>query len=329
MSVLEHLTVADLSRSLCGAYAAAQLADFGAQVLRPGPAPETPAQEALHWGAQLLPADTPPERLLPQADVLIAQRDTLPAGLDEKALRSAYPKLICAVIRENGESGGALAEAASGMMDMTGFPDGAPTLSGWGAAECFAGVSLSFAITAALHQRSRTGEGAWIDYSLYDTYFSLMESPILFQELQGLSSTRSGSADPGTLVPYDVFPCRDGYFSVGLASDAGWDRFCAAIRMPELVCDSRYDTNEKRCRRYQEMTALFAPFFAPRTRQELQDIFSEAGIPCAPVLTAGEAARHPQIQAREMLRHVAGKGGPLPLPCTPMRMSVTKPAYRE
>lgn len=329
MSVLEHLTVVDFSRGRCGAYAAAQLADFGARVLRPGPAPQSPAQEALHWGAQVLPADTPVESLLASADVLVAERDTLPPGLEEDALRKAYPSLICAVIREDGESGGPLAEADSGMMDMTGFPGGAPTLSGWGAAECFAGVSLSFAITAALHQRARTGEGAWIDYSLYGTFFSLLESPILFQDLQGVSCTRSGSADPGTLVPYDVFRCRDGYFSVGLASDAGWDRFCEAIGMPELICDPRYDTNEKRCGRYEEMTAIFAPFFAPRTRQELQDIFTQANIPCAPVLSAQEAARHPQIQAREMLRQAAGSGGPLPLPGTPMRMSVTKPVRWE
>ena len=329
MSILNQLTVVDLSRGRCGAYAVAQLADFGATVMRPCPATDTPAQQALHWGVRLLPADTPLDSLLPTADVLVAERDVLPAHLDENALRRTYPKLICALIREDGESGGPLAEAASGMMDMTGFPGGEPTLSGWGAAECFAGVSLSFAITAALHQRARTGEGAWIDYSLYDTFFSLLESPILFQELQGVASTRSGSADPGTLVPYDVFRCQDGYFSVGLASDAGWDRFCGAMGMPELVSDPRYDTNEKRCQRYGEMTAIFAPFFSSRTRQQLQDIFSAANIPCAPVLTAHEAARHPQIQAREILRQASGRSGPLSLPCTPMRMSVTKPVRWE
>ena len=81
--------------------------------MRPCPAPDTPAQQALHWGVRLLPADTPLDSLLPTADVLVAERDVLPAHLDENALRHTYPKLICALIREDGESGGPLAEAVT------------------------------------------------------------------------------------------------------------------------------------------------------------------------------------------------------------------------
>lgn len=329
MSVLDRFTVIDLSRGRCGAYAVMQLAEFGAKVLRMDPAPSSAADEALHWGSRPIPENAELSQLLDGADVLVTEQDQLPSGWDKATLRTRFPKLICAVIQECAENGGALAEAASGMMDMTGFPDTAPTLSGGGAAECFAGVSLSYAITAAIRRRERDGEGAWIDYSLYDTFFSLLESPILFEELLGVSSVRCGSADPGTLVPYDVFRCQDGYFSVGLASDAGWDRFCEAIGMPELYDDPRYNTNEKRCQRYEEMSGIFAPFFAKRSRADLQEIFTVFNIPCAPVLTAWEAAQHPQIQAREMIRHVSGCGGPMPLTCTPMRMSVTKPVYQE
>ena len=329
MSVLDCFTVVDLSQGRCGAYAVMQLAQFGAKVLRMGPVPEGAADEALHWGSISVPEGADVSQLLAGADVLVAEQDTLPRNWDRAALRSNYPKLICAVIRESARNGGALAEAASGMMDMTGFPNGAPTLSGGGAAECFAGVSLSFAITAALRQRARNGEGAWIDYSLYDTCFSLMESPILFEDLLGVTTVRCGSADPGTLVPYDVFRCQDGFFSVGLASDAGWDRFCEAIGMPGLYDDPRYDTNEKRCARYEEMTAIFAPFFAKHSRSALQEIFTAFHIPCAPVLTAREAAQHPQIQARDMIRQVTGRSGHMMLTCTPMRMSITKPVYQD
>lgn len=328
MSVLNHLTVIDLSQGRCGAYAAMQLAAFGADVFRLE-SPANASEEALYWGAKILPREAEISALLCSADVLLAEQDMLPLEFSRETLRADYPKLICAVIRENGENGGALAEAASGMMDMTGFPHGAPTLSGGGAAECFAGVSLSFAITAALNLREKTGDGAWIDYSLYDIYFSLLESPILFKELLNISPTRCGSADPGTLVPYDVFRCKDGYFSVGLASDAGWDRFCDAIGMPELYDDPRYDTNEKRCRRYAEMTAIFAPFFEKHTREELQEIFSAFSIPNAPVLTAREAAEHPQIRARGMIREVTGKNGPILLTGTPMAMTVSKPVYLQ
>ena len=328
MSVLNHLTVIDLSQGCCGAYAAMQLAEFGAKVLRLK-SPENAAEEALYWGTEVFPEKKDMSELLCSADVLLAERDRLPLEFDRETLRTDYPKLVCAVIRENGESGGALAEAASGMMDMTGFPDGAPTLSGGAAAECFAGVSLSFAITAALSQREKTGDGSWIDYSLYDTYFSLLESPILFKELMDVSSARCGSADPGTLVPYDVFRCKDGYFSAGLASDAGWDRFCEAIGMPGLYDDPRYDTNEKRCQRYAEMTAIFAPFFEKHTREELQEIFSAANIPNAPVLTAKEVSEHPQVRARGMIREETGKNGPVLLTGNPMVMTVSKPVYMQ
>lgn len=324
MSVLEGLKVIDLTRGCCGAYAAMQLADYGARVVRPGEPPLDPARDALHFGMEYQP-DLQLPKGLEGAGVLLAEADTLPDGLTRSVLRTQHPKLVCAVIREDGAVGGPLAEAACGMMDMTGFPDGAPTLSGGQSAECFAGVSLCFAITAALQNVENGGEGAWIDYSLYDTFYSLLESPILFRELTGTCPGRCGSADPATLVPYDVFACQDGYFSAGLASDAGWDRFCNAIGMPELIDDPRYDTNEKRCERYEEMTALFAPFFAGRTRAQLQEIFSAANIPSAPVLSAEEAMENEQIQARGMVRQAPAARDSFPLTCSPMKMSVTKP----
>ena len=196
MSVLEGLKVIDLTRGCCGAYAAMQLADYGARVVRPGEPPLDPAQDALHFGMEYQP-DLQLPKGLEGAGVLLAEADTLPDGLTRSVLRAQYPKLVCAVIREDGAVGGPLAEAACGMMDMTGFPDGAPTLSGGQSAECFAGVSLCFAITAALQNAENGGEGAWIDYSLYDTFYSLLESPILFRELTGTCPGRCGSAQIG------------------------------------------------------------------------------------------------------------------------------------
>lgn len=329
MSVLHGVNVLNLSRSRCGAYAAIQLADYGARVTRVGESPDSVTDYALYGDAPYTSANADITVLLDNTDVLLTEQNTLPAGMTRDILRRRWPKLVCAVIREDAESGGALAEAESGMMDMTGFPNGAPTLSGGHAAECFAGVSLSFVVISLLQGAREQGDGAWIDYSLYDTYYSLLESPILFRELQDVCPTRCGSADPATLVPYDVFRCRDGYFSAGLASDAGWDRFCDAIGMPELYRDTRFDTNEKRCGRYEEMTEIFSGFFRKHTRAELQEIFTAANIPNAPVLSAAEAAEHPQILARNMVSRVASPYGEYLRINSPVKMSVSRPAYED
>lgn len=317
MSILDDLLVLDLSESRCGRYAALQLSNYGARVARLS----TAAPDAFRRvSCRFAPEDLP--GLLEKADVLLADRGTLPQAAEPEALRGRCPRLVIACVREEARGGGALAEAASGMMDMTGFPGGAPTLSGARVSECFAGVSLAFAITAALHNAAEHGEGAFIDFSLYDAFYSLLESPILFRELQEVCPTRCGSADPATLVPYDVFRCADGYFSAGLASDAGWDRFCTVLGMPELIHAPQYDTNEKRCGRYGEITALFAPFFAAHTRAELQERFSAANIPNAPVLSVHEAMAHPQLLARDMVR--IGRDGRA-RPGTPIKMSVSQP----
>ena len=103
------------------------------------------------------------------------------------------------------------------------------------------------------------------------------------------------------MVPYDVYKCADGYFSAGIAADSGWPKFAKAIGMPELMEDPRFITNKDRCKNYIEFTEIVSKFFAPKTRNELANLFVAAGVPNAPVLDIPEVMAHPQILHRKMM----------------------------
>ncbi len=329
MSALEGITVLELCTGRCGAFAATQLADFGARVVRleaqSQPFGDYHRNKERRTGEL---ARDEAEALAAGADILITDWDTAALerlGLSYGQLEGQGRPLIYARIRDEDGRGLPMDETAvlaeTGLMMMTGFADTPPVAPGGHCATYFAGVLLAFGLLSAQTGAVLTGQGSCLDYSVYDALFSILESPVMFRELKGECPTRCGSADPGTLVPYDVFRCKDGYFAAGLASDAGWDRFCGVLGMPELIDDPRYADNE----RYEEMTALFDPFFLSRTQAELQALFSQANIPNAPVLSAAGAMAHPQIQSRGMALDLAGAAGPV---CaSPMAMSVSKPVY--
>lgn len=329
MSALDGITVLELCGGRCGAFAGTQLADFGARVVRLESAPAPYGD--YHGNKDVRPVG-PDQQVLQalatEADIIVtdwAAAELERLGLDYARQKGRAKPLVYAQIRDEDGRGGDMDHTAilaqSGLMRMTGFPDAPPVVPGGHCTEYYAGVLLAFGLLSAQTGAELGGAGSFLDFSVYDALFSILESPIMFRELKGECPGRSGSADPGTLVPYDVFQCRDGYFAAGLASDAGWDRFCGVLGRPELIQDPRYDTNEKRCARYEEMTALFAPFFLERTQAQLQALFDQANIPSAPVLSAAAAMAHPQLQSRGMALRVNGA----PAAGSPMNMSLSRP----
>lgn len=196
---------------------------------------------------------------------------------------------------------------------------------------------MSLAITMAYLNKLNTGKGQKIDVAMYDAIFGILESPILFDTILGEKSTRTGNADPATLVPYDVYECQDGYFSAGIASDSGWPKFCETIGMHELIEDPRFVDNDLRCKNYEEFTAIVSKYFKTKTKIELADTFVATGVPSAPVLTVPEIMEHPQIIARDMMveledpgigKHLA-IGNPMKLSKTPAVIQKGAPLMGE
>ena len=354
MKILDGVTVIDFTQAYSGPFCTMQLADFGAKVVkieRRGSGDQsrewTPIENdnsgyyaAINRNKYSVSLDINKEegkevirKLVKDADIVVEnfKVGTLDKmGLGYEDLKKINPELIFASISGFGQYGPLkslaaydnVVQAMCGMMEMTGFPDGIPTRVGPAIGDNFTGLNACLAIVMAYFNKLNTGKGQQIDVAMYDAIFNLLESPILFNNVLGVEVTRCGNNDAGTLVPYDVYQCKDGYFSAGLASDSGWDRFCAAIEMPELLEDARFETNELRCQNYEIITPIISKFFADKTRAELQDVFTAVAIPNAPVLEIPEIMAHPQLNAREMLVDLDDPGvGMYKAMANPMKLS--------
>lgn len=360
-NILDNVLVVDFTQAYSGPFCTMQLADFGATVIkieRRGVGDQsrewTPIKNghsgyyaAINRNKKSLSLEmaTPEgaevvKRLVAKADIVvenfkIGTLDKMGLGYDE--LKKVNPEIIFASISGFGQTGPLkdlaaydnVVQAMSGVMEMTGFPGDVPTRVGPAIGDNFTGLTTAVAICMAYLHKLNTGKGQRIDVSMMDTMFSILESAVLFNTLLGAVPTRTGNNDAATLVPYDVYECKDGYFSAGLASDAGWDRFCTVIGMPELIDDPRFKENELRCKNYAVITPIIATFFKGKARAELQDVFSAVNIPNAPVLTIPELMKHPQIIARDMLVDMQDPGvGPYKAIGNPVKLDNNPATYR-
>lgn len=363
MKVLEGVTVIDFTQAYSGPFCTMQLADFGARVIkieRRGVGDQsrewTPINDkgesgyyaAINRGKESISLDiSKPEgaeiakRLVKDADIVVENfkvgtMDKM--GLGYEDLKKINPEIIYGSISGYGQNGpwSSLAaydnviQAMCGMMEMTGFADDVPTKVGPAVGDNFTGLTMALALVMAYYNKLNTGKGQYLDVSMMDCLFGIMESPILYKELLNEEISRCGNTDP-TLFPYDVYPCKDGYFSVGVAAGSAseWERFCHAIEMPELLKEERYSTNEQRVALYDELTPKIVKFFKTRTRAELTEIFNACKLPSSPVNTIPDLMQHPQLEARGMLVDIVDEGvGPYRAMGNPMKMDLT-PAVIE
>ncbi|SHJ39710.1 CoA:oxalate CoA-transferase [Dethiosulfatibacter aminovorans DSM 17477] len=362
MKVLEGVKVIDFTQAYSGPFCTMNLADFGAEVIkieRRGMGDQsrewTPLENghsgyyaAINRNKKGVSLDIASEEgrkvildMVKDADIIVQnfKVGTLDKfGLGYEDMKKVNPGIIYACISGFGQYGPLhhlaaydnVVQAMTGIMEMTGDPEGIPTKVGPAIGDNFTGLYMATAITMAYLHKLNTGEGQKLDVAMYDAIFSILESPILFETVLGETCTRTGNADPATLVPYDVYKCKDGYFSAGIASDRQWPSFCEAIKMPELIEDPRFVENGIRCENYAPFTEIVSDFFAQKTRSELADIFVEAGVPNAPVFDIPEVMEHPQIKARDMMLEMddPGVGKHLAIG-NPMKLSKTPPVLEH
>lgn len=333
--VLEGVTVIDFTQAYSGPFCTMQLADFGARVIKIerskygdqsrfwapiNEAGESGYYAAINRGKESITLNIGTPEGLEIAKKLIAKADIMlenfsvgsmeKKGLGYEAVKEINPEIIYGSISGYGQNTtwrklpayDNVIQAQTGLMEMTGTADGVPTKVGVSVGDNYTGLEMSLAVAMAYYNKLRTGKGQYIDIAMYDTLFEIMEGPVLTYELEGVESTRCGNTDP-TLFPYDVYPCKDGYFSPGVAagSKKEWKAFCEAIEMPELLENERWMSNDNRLEDYDELTAKILPFFAERTKEELREIFNAYKIPNAPVNTIPELLEDPQLEARDML----------------------------
>jgi crotonobetainyl-CoA:carnitine CoA-transferase CaiB-like acyl-CoA transferase len=339
--MLRGVTVLDLSRILAGPYATQLLADLGATVWKVEP---LRGDDTRTWGPPFARARSgePGEsgyflsvnrgkrglainlkdprgaelvrRLSARADVLVENfkvGDLQRYGLDPVQLREANPRLIACSITGFGQTGprrlepgyDAALQAVTGVMAMTGHPETGPAKIGVAWIDVLTGLHAATAVLAALHRRDRTGEGASIDMALYDVALASLVNQAQAALLTGQAPALLGSAHPN-IVPYQAFDAADAPFVIACGNDRQFRGLCAALGLPQLADDPRFERNEGRVTHRDELVPQLAARLRERPRAEWLRTLLAVGVPATPVNTVTEAIQDPQTAARGMVREV-------------------------
>jgi crotonobetainyl-CoA:carnitine CoA-transferase CaiB-like acyl-CoA transferase len=331
-SALEGVTVLDLSRVLAGPFCGMMLADMGADVLKieepedgdesrtwpPFVAGEASGYLSMNRNKRnmTLNLKTPEaqdilKKLVARADVLIEnfRTGTMESfGLGYGVLQPINPRLVYCAVSVFGRSGPykdrggyeALMQAFSGVMSLTGEPDGPPLRCGVSFLDLGTGMMAAYAVMNALFHRERAGQGQKVEVSLFETALSLMSYHAVGYLLTGRIPQRQGSGHP-MIVPYQVFPTQDGEIFIVGSNQRLWMRLCQALRREDLLQDSRFDSNMERVNHRH----VLIPVLQAETRKYptavLNEMLDKAGVPCAPVNSLDHVLTDPQTRAREMI----------------------------
>jgi len=332
VSSLEGLRVLDISNVIAGPFAAALLADFGADVVKaelPGGGdalralPPHKDGKPLLWKAvnrnkRAITLDLrKPEgqelfkRLLPRFDVLI--ENYRPGTLDRwdlprEALWKLQPKLTILRVTGFGQTGpyrgyagfARLFEAYSGLTYITGEPDGAPTHPSYPIGDPISGVFGAFGVLVALVHRMKHPEapGQEIDLSCTEAVMRLLEVlPIEYEQL-GLVHERTGSSN-AFVAPAGVFRSGDHeWVTFTAATQSVFERFCALIERQDLLSDPRFADNPSRMSHLDELNEIVARWIGARPLAEVVSRLSEAGVSVAPIYTNRQILDDPHFRAR-------------------------------
>jgi len=253
-------------------------------------------------------------------------------GLGYEDLKREKPDLIYASITAFGQHGpyamqrgyDMLAQAISGYMSITGFPEQPPTRSGQSISDYYAGMLCAFSIVSALHYRQRTGQGQRIDLALLDSLLIALDNLGERYTVGGELLTRAGDVSFGGSSS-GVYPTTDGHVAIAAgASDAVWRRFCEIIGRADLTRDPGFATAAARRDRRDQVAAIIQGWTSARTKTEVVKTLSTGGVPAAPVNNVAEMVADPQVQAREMFVETDHPTfGRLKTTGTPLKLSET------
>ncbi len=232
-------------------------------------------------------------------------------GLGYESLQRLNPRLIQCSITGFGRTGpdadrpgyDLILQGESGVMDITGDPNGPPTKVGTSIADLVTGLYASQSVLAALMRRERTGVGSRVDVSMLDAMASLLTFNAGMYFASGESPKRRGNVHP-TISPYETFEASDGWINVGVANDKFWALFCGVIGRKDLEADPRFDAAPKRAANRAGLVDILRPIFAARTRAQWLDELRVAGIPAGSIKQVSEVCEAPQLVERGMVQSV-------------------------
>ena len=279
--------------------------------------------------------------LVRQADVVVENWSVGTAarlGVDYVACRAVKPDIVYCSISGYGQTGpdaavkayDTMAQAAAGLMSLTGDPEGPPMKAGSPLADTVAGTFAFAGILAALLHRCRSGEGQHVDVSMVDCLLSLVldESPDVWQVL-GVSARQGNRLPRGS--PFNVYRTTDGWIAIGTASDAEWSRLLDAIDRPDLKGDADFMSRAWRIANNDRIDAVVAAWTGERpTAQAIARLRAEE-VACGPIHDIDALKAWSQLAARGMLeplRHpTLGSRPELVAPAFPLKFDTTKVGY--
>jgi len=364
---LSHIRVLDLSRVLAGPWAGQNLADMGAEVIkveRPGKGDDSrafgppwlkdaegqPTSEASYYlaanrGKKSITANLAhPDaqamlrELARSCDVVIENYkvgDLARYGLGYADIKAVNPKIIYCSVTGFGQTGpwaerpgyDFMAQGMSGLMSVTGEPDGAPGAGamrvGIPIIDILTGMYASVAVCAALAHRAETGVGQHLDLALLDTSMAFLSIQGMTYLTTGDAPGRIGNAHP-SIVPYQVFSTEDGSVILACGNDNLFSKFCEAAGCKHLVTDERFAKNAGRVQNRGVLVPLLNQVFAQKTTKQWVAILEQAGVPNGPINSIAEAFEEEQVKARGVkfdLPHPSG--GSVPMISSPMKFSAT------
>ena len=254
-------------------------------------------------------------------------------GLDEASLRKVNPRLIYCSVTGFGQTGPRrdqpaydfLIQAMGGLMSVTGgrdeLPGGGPQKVGIPIVDLMTGMYTTVSVLAALARRNETGVGDSIDIAMLDVQVATLSNQAMNYLVSGEVPQRNGNAHPN-IQPQDVYSCADGDVILVVGNDRQFAKLCDVISQPGWVADERFATNAQRVRNIDGLSAMLCAAFGPWEREKLIAALDKAGVPCGPINTVADVFRDPQVQAREMLRHVPHPSGVnVPQVASPMRFA--------
>ena len=330
---LSGLRVLELAQIMAGPTCGVLLADLGADVIkvervpdgddtrrmnRPSVGGESAAFMAMNrnkrgiaLNLKMPSAQQALKRMVKQADVLTEnyRRGAMEKlGLGYAALKEVNPALIYCSISGYGRTGpyadkggfDLVAQGMSGLMSITGEPGRPPVKVGSPVCDINSGMLAALGIVSAYVHRLRTGEGQFVDTSLYEagiqqTYW---QSAIYFAT--GEAPQPSGSAHVLS-APYEAFRASDGWLTIGGANQANWERLARVLEAPEWIADPRFRTNADRMEHREALVALMGERLRRRTVAEWIAALEAESVPCGPIHSIAEMTEHPQALAREMI----------------------------
>lgn len=361
VAALDKIKVVDLTRTLAGPFCTMLMGDMGAEVIKVEE--PTGGDETRKWtpfvngeSTQFLTFNRNKrslsvnlkereglkivQDLAADADVMIEsfRAGTLDRlGLGYEAIKKTNPGVVYCSISGYGRTGpmadmpgyDLLIQAYSGLMSLTGDPEGSPLRIGFSLVDLFTGMMAYGTILTALRQRDQTGKGQWVESALLDGQVAALSYHATGFMGTGVEPKRMGSGHP-SLVPYQSFSASDGQFIIGCANQGLWERMCRAIGQDAMLDDPRYTTNTDRVEHRAECVGELSALFAQKTTAHWVDLIVEAGVPCGPINTVADVVSNPQVLARNMIAEVDHPNIPnLKFPGSPLKLTDSPATIRR